>query len=371
MKIFYLPDLGEGLAEAEIHEWYIQEGDEVKVDQPMVAMETAKAIVDVPAPFAGKVSKCFGKPGDIVNTNAPLIGFIETDTGTVVGKLADEVLVIGQSSPSTISQVTQPVNNKIKALPAARHLAKQLKVDINQIKGTGNNNTITLDDVLAASKQEKAETVWQQQEALHGVRRTMAQVMTKAHNEVVPVSIYDDANIHHWSANTDITVRTIRAIIKACQTEPALNVWFDGKNLQRHIHESINIGLAMDTEDGLFVPVIKNVQNLSATEIRETIEHYKLQVKNRRIQPESLQDATFVLSNFGVFAGRYASPIVVPPTIAILATGRIRDELVAWQGQAVTHRILPLSLTFDHRAATGGEATRFLAALLTDLQQPN
>lgn len=367
MKIFNLPDLGEGLTEAEIHEWYIKEGDTIAVDQPMVAMETAKAIVDIPAPFAGKIVKCYGKPGDIINTHTPLVGFEAVDAGTVVGNLENSNIVIAESNISTTPSAKH--QHKIKALPAVRNLAKQLQVDINQITGTGTNGTITTDDVLRAAKQTETKSNLAQGETLHGIRRVMAQTMSKSHSEVVPVSIFDDANINSWSADTDITTRVIRAIIKACQAEPALNTWFDGKNMQRKLHKQINLGIAMDTADGLFVPVITNAQSLSVIEIRQQIETYKVQVQTRNIQPEALQAATFVLSNFGMFAGRYATPIIVPPTVAILATGRIREAVVVCQGQPVVHRIMPLSLTFDHRAATGGEATRFMAHLIKDLEQ--
>ena len=368
MKIFYLPDLGEGLSEAEIHEWYIQEGDTVAVDQPMVAMETAKAIVDIPVPFAGKISKLYGQPGDIINTGSPLVGFETANTGTVVGSLESSEIILAE--PATI--LTPQVNNtdKVKALPIVRNLAKQLKVDINSIQGTGKDGIVTSEDIVrVANHQANVPTPPIIGEPLRGVRRAMATVMTQSHKNVVPVTIYDDADIHAWQEDSDLTIRIIRALIKACQAEPALNSWFDGHSLQRQLHQQVNLGLAMDTPDGLFVPVIKNVGILSTQALRQQIEAYKTQLKSRSIDQTALQDPTIVLSNFGMFAGRYATPIVIPPTVAILATGRMRDSVVAYQGQVSVHRIIPLSLTFDHRAITGGEATRFLAALLHDLQQ--
>jgi len=366
MKLFFLPDLGEGLSEAEIHEWYIQEGDEVELDQPIVAMETAKAIVDVPSPFAGKIAKCFGKPGDIIKTHAPLIGFEANDAGTVVGNLSSSGLIL--TEPEGSMTPLADLKQKIKALPAVRSLAKQLNVDLAQIVGTGKEGIITNQDVLQAAKQSSF-SMTSQAETLQGIRRTMAQTMGKSHAEVVPVSIFDDADIHAWPEKTDITLRVIRAISKACQAEPALNAWFDGKDLLRTLHATINLGLAMDTDEGLFVPVIQNIASLTSLELRQQIDAYKLQLQTRSIKPTDLKGATFVLSNFGVFAGRYASPIVVPPTVAILAIGRVRDAVVAYQGQPAVHRTLPISLTFDHRAATGGEATRFMGILLEDLQQ--
>lgn len=367
MKIFNLPDLGEGLPEAEIHEWYVQEGDEVKVDQPMVAMETAKAIVDVPSPFAGKIAKCYGKPGELIKTGSPLVSYETEDTGTVVGNLETSDIVLTEPVP-----LATPLQNhtiKPKALPVVRNLAKQLNVDIDKLQGTGKSGMITSEDVLKAANYIAAkQTEAVQGEQLYGVRRAMAAAMTQSHAEVVPVTIFEDADIHAWQLGTDITVRVIRAVVKACQAEPALNAWFNGKTQQRLLHSQVDLGIAMDTADGLFVPVVKNAGALSSTELRQQIDSYKKQVQSRNIAPSAMLNPTIVLSNFGIFAGRYANPIVVPPTVAILATGKIRDDVVAYNGQALVHRIIPLSLTFDHRAITGGEATRFMMALLQDLQ---
>jgi 2-oxoisovalerate dehydrogenase E2 component (dihydrolipoyl transacylase) len=360
MKTFYLPDLGEGLAEAEIHEWYVQEGDTLATDQPMVAMETAKAIVDIPAPFAGKIFKRYGQPGDIIKTHAPLVEFDHEDAATVVGNLATEAIVIAE--PTTKSTSTRPAAKQAKALPVVRMLARQMQVDLAQVVGTGKDGSVTADDVMRAAKNLAGA------ENLKGMRRTMAQTMSQAHSQVVAVTIHEDADIHAWADNCDITARVIRGIVKACQTEPSLNAWFDGATLQRQLLQPIHIGLAMDTQDGLFVPVLQDVAKLAPDMLRKQIDALKTRVQMRTVTASELQGASFVLSNFGVFAGRYATPIVVPPTVAILATGSLRNAVVACEGQAVVHKILPLSLSFDHRAITGGEATRFMAALLKDLQ---
>ena len=249
---------------------------------------------------------------------------------------------------------------QVKATPAIRAMAKQLNVDLTQISGTGPQHAITREDVQKAA-------VPQASKSLHGARRAMAKVMTEAHAQIVPVTIYDDANINNWIPGTDITVRTIRAIVKACQAEPALNAWY--KNNEHQLHSHVNLGLAMDTTDGLFVPVLSEVDTLLTTpqKIREQVNHYKKVVEERSVKPAELQGATFTLSNFGMFAGRYANPIIVPPQVGILATGKIRDVVLAINGEPKVQRIMPLSLTFDHRAATGGEATRFLAAIMADL----
>jgi 2-oxoisovalerate dehydrogenase E2 component (dihydrolipoyl transacylase) len=211
------------------------------------------------------------------------------------------------------------------------------------------------------------QAVFGQPDQLKGVRRNMARVMADAHAKVVPTTLADDADIHAWLPGNDVTVRLIRAIVAACKAVPALNAWFDGENLMRTLHPHVDIGIAVDTEDGLFVPALRNADVLDAAGIRTAINRIRDQVKARSIPAEELKGYTISLSNFGVFAGRYATPIVVPPCVAIVAAGKLRHEVVAVMGAIETHRVIPLSLTFDHRAATGGEAARFLKAMLDDL----
>lgn len=375
MKIFILPDLGEGLAEAEIHEWHVKEGDVVKTDQLMVSVETAKAVVDVPAPRSGTIAKLHGKPGDIINVGEPLVEFTDgdeiptqlADKGTVAGKIVVGNTILDEAPMGITPAEKTTSTTAVKAMPAVRTLAKQLNVELSTITGTGPQQQITVDDVKRASQQSPASAVLDG-EPLRGVRRTMAQTMAKAHAEIVSVTIVDDADLHNWAPGTDITLRVIRAITRACHTEPALNAWYDGQQMIRKLHQHVNLGLAIDSTDGLFVPVIKNAHELQPTEIRAIINQYKEQTKNRTLPAENFKDGTITLSNFGNFAGRYANPVVVPPTVAIIGAGRIRDEVVAVNGSIEIHHILPISVTFDHRAATGGEATRFLAAVLADLQ---
>lgn len=370
MKIFYLPDLGEGLPDAEIREWLIKEGDQVTVDQPIVSMETAKALVDVPSPYTGKILKLYGKSGEIIKTGHPLVGFeqeekAEEDAGTVVGSIEVGSKILRETATGLNLNANIP-HSGIRVSPAVRALAKQLNINLESITPTGPGGTISVQDVKNASPKQPA--VAEGFEPLHGVRRAMAQTMALAHAEVVPVTLMDDADVNHYDQQEDITLRLIRAIIAACQAEPALNSHFDGKSMSQRQFTDINIGLAIDTPKGLYVPVIKQSQTLSSIELRKVINDYKQHAKTQDFSKESLQEATITLSNFGVFVGKYANPIVVPPTVAILGVGKLREEVVAVAGQACVHRILPISLTFDHRSITGGEAARFLASFINDLQ---
>jgi 2-oxoisovalerate dehydrogenase E2 component (dihydrolipoyl transacylase) len=370
MSTFYLPDLGEGLAEAEIREWLVKEGDTVKVDQPLVSMETAKAVVEVPSPQAGKIVKLHGKNGEIIPTGSALVEFdgAETrqDKGTVVGNLEESSAVLDEGD--MIIGAAKSQTSTVKAMPAVRNLAKQLNVDLNLVKATGPNGQITADDVkkLAGEIKSSEKKSSSQVETLHGVRRSMAVAMTHSHQEVVPVTIVDDADITNFS--DDLTVKIMQAMITALKEQPSLNAWYEGKTMERCIHQDINIGLAMDTDEGLFVPVIKQAQQKSPQELRQLIDNFKKTVRDRSVPPSELQGATITLSNFGMFAGRYATPIVVPPQVAILGVGKLREEAKPHQGKIEIRKLLPLSLTFDHRAVTGGEATRFLGSVIKQLE---
>lgn len=368
MKIFFLPDLGEGLAEAEIHEWYVKEGDSVKVDQPMVSMETAKAVVDVPAPQAGKIVKLYGNKGDIIQTHGALVEFETSaelekkDQGTVVGSLEESTTLLDEGT--MIIGAVKKNGVVTKAMPAVRALAKQLNVDLNLVTATGPQGQITSEDVKKAATPISKFTG--NVETLHGVRRSMAIVMTQSHQEVVPVTLMDDADV--TQIESDFTAHLLKAMVAAVIAEPSLNAWYDGKNMERCLHKEVNIGLAMDTEEGLFVPVLKDMANKSADKLRAEIDCFKKSVRARTVAPSDLQGATITLSNFGTIAGRYANPIIVPPMVAILGCGKLRDEVRARAGKMEIRRVAPLSLTFDHRAVTGGEATRFLAAVIKQLE---
>ena len=241
-------------------------------------------------------------------------------------------------------------------------LAKRLGVDLKSLKGSGAHGFISREDVEAQARPPEGFV------PLQGVRRAMQLSMVQAHQQVVPVSIFDEAMIGHWPNETDISLRLIRAIAAACLAEPALNAWFDAKTCSRKCFDTLNLGLAMDNEDGLFVPVIADINQIGDKELREQINQLKRLLSNRQIDAAHFKGASFTLSNFGKFSGRFASPIVVPPTVAILAVGKIYHGVSSQEGKIQSQRLLPLSLSFDHRAVTGGEATRFLGVLIKHLQ---
>ena len=399
MKIFNLPDLGEGLAEAEIVRWHVNTGDYIEADNPMLAVETAKAIVEVPAPFSGVIKATHGKPGDTVATGALLVEFEAdatgtdpapraTDSGTVVGSMptsdADYVEAPifdtgGNTKVNTTGSTgNTPAHNRVRAVPAARALAQRLSIDITQIRGTGRGELVTVDDVLqmAGAGRPRADAAAAHAtgdaEKLRGPRRAMAQSMANARDNVVGCTLFDDADLNDWQPEQDITSRILRAIAEGCAAEPGLNAWFDGEALTRRISSQIDVAIAVDTPEGLIVPVVRNIGGRPVAELRRDVDKLKRATHERTLSPEDLRDFTFMLSNFGMIAGRYATPVVVPPAVAILGCGRLSHDVVATQSGAIeAHPRMPLSLTFDHRCVTGGEAARFLAAVIRDLQKGN
>ena len=368
MKFFKLPDLGEGLQEAEIIEWNVAAGDTVSTDQLLVTVETAKAVVEIPSPQNGVIAATFGKPGDIVHLGEPLLEFVsdEADNATVVGELqtaspqpdADEHFIIG--SPGVPSR-----QQAIRATPAIRALAERLKVDISKVSGSGKQGLIKAEDVerVARLESEKGPST-----PLKGVRRFMSLTMSQSHAEVVAVTINDDARLANWSKKEDATIRLLRAIVAACQAEPLLNSWFDAEAMTYRSLATIDVGMAVDTPGGLFVPVLRDVASRSDKDLRSGLNRLKKDALKRRIPVNEMQKPTITLSNFGTIAGRYANPVIVLPTVAILAAGVIRDEVCAVKGKAKVLPVMPLSLSFDHRLITGGEAARFLAALKDSLE---
>ncbi|MGU7781483.1 dihydrolipoamide acetyltransferase family protein [Burkholderia sp. PU8-34] len=374
MKIFKLPDLGEGLQEAEIVEWHVKTGDTVATDQPLLSVETAKAIVDIPSPQAGRIAKLFGQAGDIVHLGAPLVAFegeggdADADAGTVVGKVEVGAQVVHEAPAVLGGGVGGGIGGgagAIKAMPAVRALARKLDVDLAMVTPSGADGVITAADVQRVAK-VLAEVG--PAEVLRGVRRAMAQNMARAQSEVAAATVIDDADIHAWAPRTDVTIRLIRALVAGCRAEPGLNAWYEGHTGRRHVLAKIDVGIAVDLPDGLFVPVLRDVAHRDAADLRAGLDRMRDDIRARKIPPEEMRGNTITLSNFGMIAGKYAAPVVVPPTVAILGAGRIHDSVVPVAGAAAVHRILPLSLTFDHRVVTGGEAARFLAAAIADLQ---
>jgi len=369
MKTFDMPDLGEGLQEAEIVTWHVAVGDKVVADQPVVSVETDKAVVEVPAPFPGTVAKLFAEAGGVIAVGAPLIAFEDAtgaDSGTVAGHLPAES---EQPKTAPSGAAGRASSSQIKATPAVRALARRLEVDLASVGPSGPDGQITTGDVqrVAAVLSEVEPAV-----PLRGMRRTMARRMAQAHQEVVPATIFDEADIGGWQSGSDVTVRLVEAIIAGAQTTPIINAWFESGSEALRTLSKISVGIAVDTPDGLLVPVLRDVAARARPDLRDGLEQLKQDAIARRIPPDELRGATITLSNFGVLgAGRFAQLVVVPPQVAIVGAGRIHSTVAIEDGAPVARRALPLSVTFDHRVVSGGEAARFFATMIESLEKPD
>lgn len=388
---FNLPDLGEGLPEAEIVTWHVAEGQRVDVDQPLLSVETAKAVVDVPSPYSGRIVRLHAKAGDTVQTGRPLVDFdlpsqaASSDQSVVNSQQSpsNQGMVVGHMTTRSEEFVDQAIvgssrratRDRVRAAPAVRMLAKRLGVELSACKATGRHGLVSVDDVLALSNvsKQRAPAVAGLTDAdrLRGPRKAMSQSMSLSRDEIAMCTIFDDADIDVWKGRDDITVRLIRAIAAGVKAEPGLNALFDPAGPARKVMERVDLALAVDTNEGLLVPVVRDVGAKSSQQLRAAVDDIKQRTRSRTIAPEEMRDYTITLSNFGTLAGRYATPLVVPPTVAILGAGKLQRDVVAGPSAPEIHVRMPLSLTFDHRCITGGEACRFLAAVIADLQQPS
>ena len=438
LSVFRLPDLGEGLTEADVVEWYVAEGEIVALDQPVVALESAKAVVDIPSPVAGRVLRHCAGPGETVATGAPLVEFEiaaharnrlsddlpgEVPRGAASAASESRAGAFDTIDPSTSGsgapsnqdgragrvptadsnarprtpgsgehsakqerRVPAPEANpeerptpdgrsgsgspatsiRVNAMPAARAKARALGVDLASVTGTGPGGRIRVADVERAGAHTGGDAA---EETLRGVRKTMAHRMAESRARVVPVTVTEDADIGDWAVGEDVTVRLVRAVIAGCAAAPALNAWFEDDPPRRTLHRGIHLGIATDTGDALFVPVLRDAGARGPAALRTEVDRLRTGVVDRFLAPEALDGATITLSNFGMLAGRYGTPIVIPPQVAILGVGRAREEPVAREGMIAIRRRIPLSLTFDHRACTGAEGSRFLAAVISDLER--
>lgn len=365
MSIFALPDLGEGLKDAEIVEWHVSEGDHVVADQPLLAVETDKAVVEIPSPQAGRIARTLAQLGDRVAVGAPLVEFeegVHSDTGTVVGDLTPRPAPAAAATP----KLARAEHASVKATPAVRAFASGRGVDLARIIGSGPDGAITREDVVRAADNVAKPHIG---EPLRGVRLSMARNMAVAGRSVVAATVVDDADIDTWyRPEADVTLRLVRAVAAGCAAEPNLNCWFDDAQMTRELKSTIDLGIAVDTQAGLIVPVLRDVGRTDGTILRQSLDTLKAAVGSRSVAAAQLKGATITLSNFGTIGGRYAALVMLPPQVAIIGAGRIERRVACRDNSMVCRAFVPLSVTFDHRVVSGGEAARFMAAMIGDLR---
>jgi len=422
---FKLPDIGEGLTEAEIVRWLVPEGERVEADQPVVEVETDKAVVEIPSPYSGVVLRHGGAEGEVIEVGQVLM--VIGDEGEaaeaepereepeavvpagallepIVGTLSEEAEVLAPSSTGV-----SEASGSVKALPLVRKLARENDIDLTTIDGSGPGGRITREDVEAAidaapgdGREETAPTVVPAAEQpaavtaetgtetpaveqqggrrpLSRLRRTIAANMSKSWAEVPHVTTFDDVDAtrllevrdalsHRYDMKIPIEALVVKAVIPALEDHPDFNATLDGDELV--VHGSHHIGIAVDTPDGLLVAVIRDAGSKGVVELAEEVRRLGEGAKSRSLGPDELTGQTFTVSNIGAVGGGHGTPIVPPGTTAILSVGRAREKPIVFDGELVIAPVMPLSLSYDHRVIDGAMGRRFIALVIENLEEP-
>ncbi|MCJ7725279.1 MAG: 2-oxo acid dehydrogenase subunit E2 [Acidimicrobiia bacterium] len=364
---FLLPDVGEGLAEAQVLRWLVPVGAVVGIDQPIVELETDKAILEMPAPQPGVILHHGAAEGDVIAVGSLLV---------VIGEAGESWSPSEQIAAPAADEAAPLVGTLEEAgsvggagvLPAVRKLAAELGVDLALVTGSGPGGRITRDDVqAAATDDDQVERV-----PLSATRRAIARNLTRSWQEIPHVTTYGEADATPLlRARSDLAAVTrdaaplesllIRAIIPVLQEFPYFNATLQGDDLL--LHKRYDIGFAVDTPEGLLVAVLKGADRLEQAEMARKIVDLAIAARDRSIDHAELQGATFTVSNIGAVGGRFGTPIIPYGTTAILSVGRADLQPVVERDKVVAARVFPLSLSYDHRVIDGAMGRRFLAAV--------
>lgn len=456
---FILPDLGEGVHEAEIISWKVSVGDRVDEMQVLAEMETDKALVEVPSPFAGVVKALHGNEGEIAHVGNPIVSFEPGATQSGKEVAASAAPSNGQSSHGAQSAVeaepeapvpaesqeredagtvvgtmeTQPRlgggDGKVMATPAVRRLAKEKGVDINSLRGTGRGGRVTASDVEKAASSSGASgsrgsasaerapvsglgavkssasnsgpaTLQQVAQPIshppvqvdssgtseivpfRGVRRKIAEALDRSVKTAVHFTVMDSADVTQLNRLRQQTAAVsgekvsflpfiVQAVCRALRQWPALNAVVDDAKSEIHIKGVQNIGIAVDTDHGLMVPVVANADRLGILPLGRKIDEVATGCRNRSIGVEQLKGGTFTVSNVGSYGGAFATPIINYPEVGILAAGRARESVMARNGGIFVGLEMPLSLSCDHRVVDGADGARMLNTIVQLLENPD
>jgi pyruvate/2-oxoglutarate dehydrogenase complex dihydrolipoamide acyltransferase (E2) component len=343
---FKLPDLGEGLTEGEVARWLVSEGQDVAEDDPLVEIQTDKTTVEIPSPAAGTVTRILVDEGKVVPVGTVLV---------VIGGESD-----GDQPRAETGAPPAPVA-KGRATPLVRRIAQELGVDLDSLTGSGPQGRITEDDVRGAAGPSEGR-----REPLRGVRRLIAEHMTRAHREVPAVTWVEECDF----SGLDLKL-LVPAALKACaeslQEFPELNARLERDEIV--YLERYDLGVAVQTEQGLVVPVVRDCDRRSIDELRAEVDRLAEDARAGKLKPEDLRGSTFTVTSAGKLAGLFQTPIVNHPEVAILSIGRIVERPVARDGQIVGAPIGYVSVTFDHRVVDGARAAEFGLAVIRRLEQ--
>jgi pyruvate/2-oxoglutarate dehydrogenase complex dihydrolipoamide acyltransferase (E2) component len=433
-RVFNLPDLGEGLEDAEIVEWKVSEGDTVALNQPLVDVNTAKALVEIPSPFAGKIVTLHGADGDVVKVGDPLITIdVEGAESPVAKPVAVEAPSEGEApkreavlvgygvDPAAAAKRTRPrlrppgqrmapaaradtapspdpvstvPAGRVAAPPPVRRLAKEMGVDLTVVRGTGPSGRVTREDVIKAAGTERrpaagsepsmgmpAFTGPEERVPVRGVRRMIAQKMARSWAEIPHVTTFHLVDATHVEAfRRELTAQSgvkvtalpvvVRALAEICRDHPKLNSSYDMDAGELVLKKACHVGIATDTDQGLVVPVVRDAGDKNVISLAREIADLVEASRERRATPEQLTGGTITVTNVGTFGSEYGTPIINFPEVAILAIGTIKPRALVVDAEVAVRSAVTLALSFDHRVIDGAEADRAMSALRELLESP-
>jgi pyruvate dehydrogenase E2 component (dihydrolipoamide acetyltransferase) len=409
VKEFKFPDLGEGVTEGEIKKWLVKEGDVIRKDQSIAEVETDKAVVEMPSPYSGRMVKLNFPEGGIVRVGESL-AVIADEAGTAPEtpeKVKESVSVVGELPESDGTVITsRPLARtagtakNVQATPAIRKQAKDMGIDLSKVTGTGPGGRIIEDDLRSAAApsaevgtpsaapkmQPKFDIYgWIDRRPVRGVRRSTAKHMVEAQTRQALVTTTEIADVTDLVGLREKVKKyaeevkgvkltylpfIIKAVVAALKKHPFLNSSMDEESEEIILKKYYNIGIAVATDEGLIVPVIKSADQKEIFSLAQEIKDLADAAASRKIDLADLKGGTFSITNYGVFGGIYATPIPNYPEAAILGMGRIQEVPWVKDGEITVRKVLYLSLSFDHRIMDGAQAALFLNDLKMFLENP-
>ncbi|PKP27321.1 MAG: hypothetical protein CVU06_02435 [Bacteroidetes bacterium HGW-Bacteroidetes-22] len=421
--IFNFPDIGEGLDEGTIAEWYVQKGQKIESGQPLVNMETDKVVTDIPSPKSGTIVAVYGKVGETIHVGSPLVEIeIEGINGAAAQEEALKTEPIAEEGAGVVGTMEVAGNNaylpssnegldtkpatgikdgrpdkKALATPVARAMARDLSVDINKVTGTGQGGRVTTHDIEKFIS--KAQTTAppplatvaatnasprMEYEPLSQIRKTIAKNMIQSKHNAAHMTVFDEVEVAELIrvrekfkpvlAKENIKLSflpfVLKAVAMALKYHKTLNSQMDIDNNRMIYKRYYNLGIAVDTEDGLVVPVIRDVDKLSVGEIAARLNEISEKARNRKLTLDDMKDGTFTITNYGSIGGQFAVPVINYPQAAILGVGRMVQKPWIKNDEMVKGNVIPLSLSVDHRIVDGGEVARFLNRVMGYLEDP-
>ncbi|HET6623986.1 MAG TPA: dihydrolipoamide acetyltransferase family protein [Gaiellaceae bacterium] len=352
---FKLPDLGEGLTEGEVARWLVSEGQTIAEDDPLVEIQTDKATVEIPSPYAGTVLKIVVAEGEVAPVGAVLV---------VIGEAGEELPdATGPAAPTptAAAPAAGAAPGRVQATPVVRRMAQELGVELAAVAGTGPGGRITEEDVRAAAHGPSEG----RRVHLRGVRRIVAERMARAHREVAPVTWVEECDFEGVELET-LVASVVKACAEALKEFPELNARLEGDSVVEL--DRYDIGVAVQTKQGLVVPVVRGADARSLDEIDTEIRRLADGARAGSLAPDEVRGSTFTVTSAGKLAGLFQTPIVNHPEVAIVSVGRVAPRAVVREGEIVVRRTGTIAVTFDHRVVDGARAAEFGLAIIGRLQ---